>query len=39
VLADPLGRIHTRLGSDPDLLVANLDTALSQTTRQRVPIL
>jgi predicted amidohydrolase len=39
VLADPLGRIHTRLGSDPDLLVANLDTTLCQTTRQRVPIL
>jgi len=39
VLADPLGRITARLGSDPDLLVATIDTALATTTRDRVPIL
>lgn len=39
VLTDPLGRVHTRLGPDPDILTATIDPTLTTTTRERVPIL
>lgn len=39
VLADPTGTVRTRLGSEPDLLVAAIDTDLVRQVRERVPIL
>jgi predicted amidohydrolase len=39
VLADPLGRICSRLANEPGLLLGTIDTDLVTTTRQRVPIL
>ncbi|MGC4942150.1 carbon-nitrogen hydrolase family protein [Kribbella sp. DT2] len=39
VLADPLGRVNTRLGSETGLLLGTVDVNLTTTTRQRVPIL
>lgn len=39
VLADPTGAVRSRLGSEPGLLVAEIDTDLVREVRQRVPIL
>jgi predicted amidohydrolase len=39
VLADPTGTVRTRLGSEPGLLVAEIDTDLVGQVRERVPIL
>jgi predicted amidohydrolase len=39
VLADPTGAVRTRLGSEPGLLVAEIDTDLVREVRERVPIL
>lgn len=39
VLADPTGAVRTRLGSEPGLLFADIDTDLVREVRQRVPIL
>ncbi|ONI69919.1 nitrilase [Kribbella sp. ALI-6-A] len=39
VLADPLGRVSARLGSESGLLLGTVDTELAATTRQRVPVL
>lgn len=39
VLADPLGRISTRLAAAPDLLLATVNDTLPSTTRESVPIL
>jgi predicted amidohydrolase len=39
VLADPTGAVRARLGSEPGLLVAEIDTDLVRQVRERVPIL
>ncbi|HTK62278.1 MAG TPA: carbon-nitrogen hydrolase family protein [Pseudonocardia sp.] len=39
VLADPTGGVRARLGSEPGLLVAEIDTELVREVRERVPIL
>ncbi|GAA1618538.1 carbon-nitrogen hydrolase family protein [Kribbella sancticallisti] len=39
VLANPLGSVVVRLGSESGLLLGTIDTDLVATTRQRVPIL
>ena len=39
VLADPTGAVRTQLGSEPGLLVADIDTDLVREVRARVPIL
>jgi predicted amidohydrolase len=39
VLADPLGRVNARLGSETGLLLGTVDAELAAATRQRVPIL
>jgi predicted amidohydrolase len=39
VLADPLGRVTARLGSEPGLLLGEVDTDLVTSTRERVPVL
>jgi hypothetical protein len=39
VLADPLGRVSARLGSEGGLLLGTVDPELAAITRQRVPIL
>lgn len=39
VVADPLGGVRARLGSAPDLLVADLDLSLVDAVRARVPVL
>jgi predicted amidohydrolase len=39
VLADPTGAVRARLGSEPGLLVAEIDTDVVRQVRERVPIL
>lgn len=39
VLADPTGTVRARLGSEPAMLVAEIDTDLVRQVRERVPIL
>jgi predicted amidohydrolase len=39
VLADPLGRVTARLGSEVGLLLGTVDTDLVISTRERVPVL
>lgn len=39
VLADPFGRVTARLGHEPGLLVAEVDTATVRRVREQIPIL
>ncbi len=39
VLADPTGTVRARLGSEPGLLIAEIDTDVAAEVRARVPIL
>ncbi|MGC7099853.1 carbon-nitrogen hydrolase family protein [Amycolatopsis lurida] len=38
-VADPFGRVHAQLGADADLLVVDIDPALSTTSREATAVL
>jgi deaminated glutathione amidase len=38
-VADPLGRVHARLGAAPEVLIVDVDTAAVQQARESVPVL
>ena len=38
-VADPMGRVHAQLGSEPDLLVVDIDPAVVESTRKIIPVL
>jgi predicted amidohydrolase len=38
-VADPTGRVHAQLGSEPDTLVVNVDPGVAEATRKIIPVL